>query len=398
MSRDELTESARAQLHALDRILAREHVGEEHLELAALVDSVRAGAPRMEPAFRERLDSEVAARLSRPRRRLPRPAGGRLRVAAFGGGGLVAAAVAFAIVISSGVPGGGSGSPTRVRSDALKGSPTRLGPAAGTHSRSVTSPPHRGRALSGGVASTQASPPGPVTFAGPAEPRGRLVRRDSQLVLAAAATSMAHVANEIVTRTERRGGVVASSNVSVASAGGGAQFRLQIPSQRLGSLIGALSSLASVRSLNQATTDVTSTYNGIDARLADHRARAASLRKELASAPTTAQADAIQKKLNGVERHIAAEARAVASLLGQGRTATLNVSVVPAAAVHHHHSGGAGPLADSFHNALHVLVEMLAVALVVLAIALPFALTGLAVAWSAAALRQRSRERAIRAA
>ena len=60
MSRDEMTASARAQLDALDRILAHEHVGEEHLELAALVDSVRAGAPRMEPAFRERLDGEVA--------------------------------------------------------------------------------------------------------------------------------------------------------------------------------------------------------------------------------------------------------------------------------------------------------------------------------------------------
>ena len=386
MSRDEMTASARAQLDALDRILAHEHVGEEHLELAALVDSVRAGAPRMEPAFRERLDGEVAARLSRPRRRLPAPGRPRLRLAALGGGGLVTAAVAFAIVISSGVLGGAGGSPAP------------LGPASGTSSTKVASPPHRGVALNGGVASTTPAAPGPVTFAGAAEPRARLVRRNSQLVLAAAAASMQHVANEIVTRTEQRGGVVASSNVSVASAGGGAQFRLQIPSPRLGSLIGALSSLAAVRSLNQATTDITSTYSGIDARLGDHRALAASLRKELASAPTTAQADAIQKKLNGVERRIAAEAQAVASLLGQARTATLTVSVVPAAVSHHHRSAAAGPLADSFNNALHVLVEMLAVALVVLAIALPFALTGLAVAWSAAALRQRSRERAIRAA
>jgi hypothetical protein len=384
-----MTASARAQLDALDRILAHEHVGEEHLELAALVDSVRAGAPRMEPAFRERLDGEVAARLSRPRRRLPRPTRPRLRLAALGGGGLVAAAVAFAIVISSGVLGGAGGSPTRVRSDALKG----FSPAVST--------PHGALATNGTAAPTAgtAVPNAPVDLhAAPAHGSARLVRRNSQLVLAAAAASMQRVANEIVTRTEQRGGVVASSNVSVASAGGGAQFSLQIPSPRLGSLIGALSSLAAVRSLNQATTDVTSTYNGIDARLADHRALAASLRKELASAPTTAQADAIQKKLNGVERRIAAEAQAVASLLGQARTATLNVSVVPAAAAHHHRSGGAGPLADSFNNALHVLVEMLAVALVVLAIALPFALTGLAVAWSAAALRQRSRERAIRAA
>ena len=206
MSRDEMTASARAQLDALDRILAHEQVGEEHLELAALVDSVRAGAPRMDPAFRERLDGEVAARLSRRRRRLPRPAGGRLRVAALGGGGLVAAAVAFAIVISSGVLGGAGGSPTP------------LGPAAGTHSTKVASPPHGGVALNGGVASTTQLAPGPVTFAGAAQPRARLVRRNSQLVLAAAAASMQHVANEIVTRTEQRGGVVASSLRSDAAS------------------------------------------------------------------------------------------------------------------------------------------------------------------------------------
>ena len=320
----------------------------------------------------------------------PGPAGGRLRLAALGGGGLVAAAVAFAIVISSGVLGGAGGSPTP------------LGPAAGTHSAPAARKSF-GAATTNGSANATAPTAGPSVpsvelHAAPAHGSARLVRRNSQLVLATTAASMQQVANEIVTRTEQRGGVVASSNVSVATAGGGAQFSLQIASPRLASLIGALSSLAAVRSLNQATTDVTSTYNGIAARLADHRALAASLRTQLASAPTTAQADSIQKKLNGVERRIAAEARALASLLGQARNATLNVSVVPRAVSHHHRSGGGGPLADSFHSALHVLVEMLAIALIVLAIALPFALTGLAVAWSAAALRQRSRERAIRAA
>ena len=381
MSRDEMTASARAQLDALDRILAHEHVGEEHLELAALVDSVRAGAPRMEPAFRERLDSEIAGRLERPRRR--QYARGRLRLAALGGGGLVAAAVAFAIVISSGVLTGAGGAPAHAPVAASKRS---LGPQAATT--------HAGSTVAGGTALVPAPS---AAFAAPARSSARLVSRNSQLVLATTVGSMQHVANEIVVRTEQRGGVVASSNVSVATAGGGAQFSLQIPSARLASLIGALSSLAAVRSLTQATTDVTSTYDGISARLADHRAAAAALRTELASAPTAAQADAIQKKLNAVERRIAAEEQALASLLGRARTATLDVSVVPAAVAHHHASGSAGPLASSFHNALRVLVEMLAVALVVLAIALPVALTGLAVAWSAAVLRQRSRERAIRA-
>lgn len=397
MSRDEMTASARSQLEALDRILAHEHVGEEHLELAALVDSVRAGAPRMEPAFRERLDGEVAARLERPRRRIPRPAAGRLRLAAFGGGGLVAAAVAFAIVISSGVLGGAGGSPSPSAAPKRSTPTAALGPAhaptAGTSAQAQA--PSFGATVNG--AAVPASRALHNTTA-PPHSSTRLVRRNSQLVLATTAGSMQHVANQIVARTEQHGGVVASSNVSVASVGGGAQFRLRIPSPRLSALIGSLSALAAVRSLNQATADVTSTYNAIGTRLADHRALAASLRTALASAPTTAQADAIGKRLTGVERRIAAEAQALASLLGQADTATLNVSVIPAAAAHHHSSAGAGPLADSFRNALHVLVEMLAVALVVLAIALPVALTGLAVAWSAAVLRQRSRERAIRAA
>ena len=60
MSRDELNASELAELAALDRILAREPVGEEHLELAALVDSVRAGAPQMDRDVAARLDAAPA--------------------------------------------------------------------------------------------------------------------------------------------------------------------------------------------------------------------------------------------------------------------------------------------------------------------------------------------------
>src|SRR5450755_1829169 len=102
VSRDELNASQLAELAALDRILAREPVGEEHLELAALVDSVRAGAPQIDGDFAARLDATIGQRVagSRARRvRIPRLG---LRRLAFAGGGLVAAAVALTIVISGG--------------------------------------------------------------------------------------------------------------------------------------------------------------------------------------------------------------------------------------------------------------------------------------------------------
>src|SRR5450755_3315796 len=113
VSRDELNASQLAELAALDRILAREPVDEEHLELAALVDSVRAGAPRMGSAFAAQLDAQIASTLERSdarRLRFPRPGLRRLAAAS---GGLAAAAVAFTIVISSGLLNGASNPPTR---------------------------------------------------------------------------------------------------------------------------------------------------------------------------------------------------------------------------------------------------------------------------------------------
>ena len=249
MSRDEMSP---AELVALERILAREQVGEEHLELAALVDSVRASAPRMDPAFLERLDGEVAARVARARRprRTPRLDPRRLALA---GGGLVAAAVAFTIVISGGLL---DGSTQPAAKHGL--SVSRLGPArvpAAAADRTFG-------AAAGSAAST---------------PAGRLVARDSTLVLATSGSSVQRVANGVVAHTEALGGVVANSFVTLQGARSEAVFSLRVPSSRLATLVAALSSLASVRSLNQDTNDITDAYDQATGRLAEQRAARASL-------------------------------------------------------------------------------------------------------------------------
>ena len=368
MSRDDLNSTELAELAALDRILAREAVGEEHLELAALVDSVRAAAPRMDPAFRTRLDGQLARRRAR---RLRLPSGARRL--ALAGGGLVAAAVAFTVVISSGV-----------LDNAAKPAPAPLAlPATRT---------------SGGAA-VGATPSAPVEPAAPsAGASSRLVHRASQLTLATQASSMSHVAAQIVAATEQRGGVVASSSIHEQGAESSASFSLHVPSGRLGSLIGALSSFASVRALDQSTTDITNTYEGAVAVLATRRAERAALLASLAHAATAAQATALQAQIDRVDRRIAAQVRAIGGIRSQAQTAVLDVYVMTAPAVAHHAGGAGGPITRAFHDALHALDEILAVALVVLAIVLPFAITALAVWWSASALRQRARERALRGA
>jgi hypothetical protein len=390
VSRDELNTRELEELAALDRILAREPVGEEHLELAALVDSVRAGAPTMAPAFAERLDADLSARRRRRRFGWLPDGGPRVRRLSLAGGGLVAAAVAFTIVISSGVFGGGS----------LQHRSTAIPPFGASAVANPATP-----ATSGGAAAATpraavgTSTSAPATVLGPQAlavgGSGRLVERRSTLTLATTPATLQAVANQIVTATEQEGGVVANSSVAVQGSASYANFELQVPSAHLARLIAALSGLASVRGLNQTTDDITDGYNEERARLADNEAARASLLKQLAVAATTASETSLKQQLNRVQARIAAEHHTIDSLLTEGHTATLYVNVVPGASAKH---SAVGPLGAAFNRALHALEEILAIALIALAIALPFALCALALWWAASGIRQRARERAMRTA
>ena len=417
MSRDELNASQLAELAALDRILAREPVDEEHLELAALVDSVRAGAPRMGSAFSAQLDTKLA-QLGDRRWRVARPSLRRLAMArpglrglAAASGGLVAAAVALTIVISGGLLDGASNPPTRstprgqgqafepaIKHAVPHSSLPQSSPLAPTVAAGVAGPTGATTAFgvvatgASGAASTSNSGVAAGTTAGP-----RLVHRNSTLTLASSPATMQAVANQIVSAAEQQGGVVANSDVNIQGQSSYASFSLQVPSGHLAPLIATLSSLASVRALTQNTTDITDGYNAETARLADSVAERAALLKKLATAATTADATTYQQNIDALGHRIAAQHRAIDGLLNQGHTATLQVNVVPGPSTKRT-VVAAGPLSRAFHTALHALQEILAIALIVLAIVLPFALTALALWWSAASLRQRARERAMTAA
>ena len=395
MSRNELSAAEREELDALERIIAREPVGERHLELAALVDSVRAGAPRMDPAFAARLDAEVAERTARRRQRSVTPRLARrpgLRRIALASGGLVAAAVAFTIVISSGVLNGSRHTPS-VESG-LSGTPLIV-----PRTPSATAAPATSKRSPTIAAPTAGAGAGASNFAASPALHGaaRLVHKDSTLTLATSPATMQGVANRIVAATERTGGVVASSNVAIAGAASHASFTLAVPSGHLDHLIATLSALASVRALNQSTNDITDSYNQEQARLADNAATRSALLAQLATAATAAQQATIQKQLNRLEARIAAEHREIARLENQGHTATLAVAVVAGASAAKH-AASAGPFTTAFNRGLHALEAILAIALVALAIVLPFALSALALWWGVTSVRQRARERAMRTA
>jgi hypothetical protein len=225
---------------------------------------------------------------------------------------------------------------------------------------------------------------------------GRLVARNSALTLSATPARMQTVADEVVATTEHLGGIVESSSVDVHGMASYATFSLSVPSGRLSALIGQLSSLSGVRALEQNTTDITSSYKDAAARLADEQAERTALIKTLAQATTLTQTQTIQQQITALDGVIATSEHHVGALLQQGHNATVSVNIVAVAAGASSGSGS-GPISRALSDALRVLDIALAVALVALAVMLPFALCGLAVWWGAASLRQRSRERAIEA-
>jgi hypothetical protein len=398
VSRDELSAQALAELEALDAILARQPVSEEHLELAALVDSVRGGAPKPRPEFEAALAARFQDRRANARRRPALRPSGRW---AFAGGAVVAFAVALSIVLSGNVRDslfGGGSAPTRAgvlehpRSVPLEREPT-IAP------RSLNAQSHK--SASAGGAGAVASPPTPAAAAPNTAfgvNAGRLVAKGSTLTLATPPTQISALASHIVSATEAQNGVVEHSNVNVnGGASSYASFTLSVPSGRLGHLIAALSSLASVRALNQSTHDITGSYESENSLLARRQAQLRSLRAQLLLAPTATAAAALRKQISGVEHRITVERATLGHLRSRADNATLSVQVV-AGAAKKHHAGAVGALTRGYHDALHALQEILAIALIVLAIVLPFALCGLALWWAAWGVRQRARERAIRAA
>jgi Domain of unknown function (DUF4349) len=393
VSHDDLSARALAELEALDAILAREPVAEEHLELAALVDSVRGGAPKMSAAF----SAELAQRFEGPRRRR---AGARGRAGvvhrggawALGSGGFVAAAVALTILVSGGVRhdlfGGGATTPARV----LPPSGIVETPLPSAHSEI------RRGASAGGVNAGHAAPLAASALPAFGPSSGRLVVRGSSLTLATPPSQISSLASEIVSATEAQGGVVEHSSVNVdGGASSNASFTLSVPSGRLGRLIAALSALAGVRSLQQSTQDITSPYRSETSLLARRQAQLRSLRAQLAVAATDAAAASLRRQIREVSYRISVERATIARLSAQASNATLSVTVV-AGAAKKHHAVAPGALTRGFHDALHALQDILAIALIVLAILLPFALCGLVLWWAAWGVRQRARERAMRAA
>jgi hypothetical protein len=333
-----------AELAELDRALA----GEDS-PLNQLVADVRAQRPQIEPAFAARLDRMVDDARTAPRR--PR----WLAWSSLAG---LAAAVIVAVVLVS----GNDRTPLRGLSPQVRAPST---------------------AAESGAAKSLASP-------APVSGQARKVERTTALALSTDRADVQNVADDVVATTQRFGGIVDSSQTSTSDSEASAVFVLRIPTARLDDAIAALSKLAHVSSLQQGSTDITSSFVSSEARLHDARAERRALLKALARATTTQAIDAIKARLRDNRSQIAQLKGELDALRRRANLARVDVTV--AGNGHASSSGGGWTPADAARDALRVLEVAAGVILVGLAAGIPLALL-LGAAWLAAhSTRRRRRE------
>jgi hypothetical protein len=361
MRTENLDPIVQADLEELERALAG-----EPSRFTDLVADVRAERPQMRPAFAAQLDARVDAARRAPKRR------SWLAWSPVAGG---VAAVVIAIVVAS---GGGSSNDVASSSGSSSSAASQAAPADGAAKSAGSATPELAAPAAGG-----ATAPRPLS--------GRRVERNTELALSTARDEVQSVADDVISTTQRFGGIVDTSQISTSDNEASATFTLRIPTARLDDAIAALSKLAHVSSLSQGATDITGSFVGATDRLKDARAERRALLKALGNATTTQEVDAIKARLRDNRSQIAAIKGELNALRRRANMSQVNVAV----AGNGHSSGGAWTPGDAANDALRVLEVAAGVLLIGLAIAIPIALLGGSGALVARSARRRRRESAL---
>jgi hypothetical protein len=395
-----LSQEQTRELEALDRALtgmpAAEEVA-EHRDLAGLVLAVRDDAPPLRAAFTDELDARVAAGFPRRPAPIGAPAGQRRAarridsrhwLAGLGGAASLALVVAVVVVVA-----GRTGGPANQAHGVLG---RAVLPASGTASSAATAPaPRSGGAGAAGPALQNVAPalPAPTPAAGAGA--ARAVQRDASLALLAPRGQVQQVADRAIAATDRLGGIVESSSVSVDDRGGSqASLELRVPAAVLDRTLAALSALAHVSSRSEDTQDITDATGAARERLAESRAERDALLRQLARASGPNQVASIHARLGLVVGRIGQDQAQLQTLLERGAFAQVGLGVTEDGQATGNGGSSWGPGA-ALADALIVLEAVFSVLVVALAGLVPAAVLGGLAWWGARPLRRRRREAAL---
>jgi Domain of unknown function (DUF4349) len=393
-------------LAAMDRALVSGVAADDDpraRDLQELALALRAESAAPDPAFAERLSARVEAGFP------PKPGSAQARAHAAGSSlrqaperavplvrrALPAIAVVGVILlpivlaVSLAGPGGGGGLD---------------GDAGGGGGASVEAPESGGSAGGSGVPESGGSAGGSGVQPGEVVPlardRGfvpgqsvRRIERSISLDLEVPRDGMPRVAEDVTAVTGRHGGFVLSSSVDTGQDGGGGDFSLRIPADRLRPALRDLTQLAPVLRQTQEGRDVTRQHVTAKDRLQAARAERRSLLRRLENADTDEEAEAIRRRLDLVAGEINGLRAQLRDLRLRTDYAVVLVSLlVPEDGADGAAGGMGGSLDDAIGDAEGLLVGTAGVLIRALAVALPIGVIGAAAWLATVALRRRRRE------
>ena len=382
-----LTAEQERELDALDRAIGGEPVELELRELEELVRDVRATAPEVSPAFAARLEQEVQDGFPTPQERVPvgvRPWRGRRWMLLPAVGSLAAVLVALVVVL------GNTDDPVTTFSGEATVPAQRDGAAESAAS-----------AGDAGGAADRAPSVGPGL---PAPPAGtvapgatRKVERSAVLALRTPDDEFERTTAAVLATVARFEGIVAASQIGDGDAAGGEAFYdLRIPTERLDRALAALSKLGHLTERSQSLQDITASFRSAQERLTDARAERRGLLRALERATTQNRIDSLKAQLRTVSSRIAGLKGRLAALRRRADLSRVDLTVRSGGrSAGATGAGGSWMPGDAAGNALRVLEVGVGVLLVSLAVLVPAALLGAAIALAVRLARRRRREAAL---
>jgi hypothetical protein len=392
--RDPLSPEEARELDALDVALAGDRVDADLLELAQLVEDVRATAPQMSPGFAASLEHRVAEGFP-PTDEHPAPRRPRRWIVFLPAAGVLAAALLALVVV---LGNSGSSEDAHVAALAPPTAPEALPKAAQAAPREADATSSSGSAAPAPAADQagrrSSAAPAPAAAPGSAE---RKVQRSADLVLQVPTSKFESTSDGVIRTVDRFDGIVASSTIaSDDSTGGEATFALRIPTERLDDALAALSKLGHVSQRSQNLVDITGAFTSVEDRLSDARAERRGLLRALGRASTQQQIDSLRARLRIVRSQIARLNGDLEALRRRADLSSVSVTVRGGGDAEEVGTGGGGwSPGDAARDAVRVLEVIAGVLLIALAIAVPLALLGLVGAFGARAARRRRRESAL---
>lgn len=407
--RDHLNPEEMRELDALDRVLAGEPVDADLRELEDLVLDIRENAPQMTPAFAAALEQEVSegfpmrAQGSRPRPQ-PQPRPRRRWMLVPAAGTLAAVAIALVAVIGPNDEGAVNTPAMSSRAEpgaALEDLPATAAapappedmaaqPGAGSGS------PGRGAVVPRPDASRTSSARQRPSGAPATTTAARKVERNAVLVLESPDDEVESTADAVIRTVDRFGGIVQSSSSSSGDGSDGeATFDLRIPTVKLDEALAALSKLGHVAERSQNLQDITRSFTSAQDRLADARAERRGLLRALGRATTPLQIESLRSRLRLVRGTIARRDGELRSLRRRADLSTVQLTIRGTGKSDEGAAGGQWTPGDAAADAVRVLEVIAGVGVIVLAIAAPFTLLGMAIVLGVRVGRRRRREGAL---